>query len=215
MKAIVFDVDGTLVDSSETIAYYGNRTLEAFGLETLPTETYESMLGQGAAVLVEKMALATGASVDEVQRILVAYSSSYDEKPLYLTRSYPGIKALLENLKRNGYVLIAFSNKPHSTCVQVIDGIFGKGYFDGVAGQREGIPRKPNPMGLLKMLKELKVRPQDCLYLGDTEIDVETAAAVPMEFVAITWGYRSAEQLEKAGAENFVDTPDQVYSYLK
>lgn len=215
-RACVFDLDGTLADTLASIAYFANRALTRVGLKEIETKRYRYLVGDGARVLVERMLQEAGDTggrfFDEVYR---CYNRTYDENFMYLTKAYDGILPLIAQLKKLGCRLAVLSNKPHATTVKIVRTLFGDTTFDLCFGQREGIPKKPDPAALLQILKNLEVQPQNCAYFGDTATDMKTGNAAGAHTVGVLWGFRERAELEQSGAWGVVASPGGVIDYLQ
>ena len=170
-KACIFDLDGTIADTVESIAYVGNKTLKEFGLPSIPVKDYNFYAGDGADELVRRMLAAVpGGDEADYEAVRVLYRKWFGENPFYHVKPFEGIVALLEGLKQQGLKIAVFSNKPHEAAVEVVHKIFGEQMFHKVQGQTAEIPRKPSPLGALAIAREFGVKPEECLYCGDTNI---------------------------------------------
>ena len=215
-KVGIFDLDGTLADTVESMAYAANRALRRLGLPEQPTEQFKTFAGDGAKELIRRCLRASGdekcSRFEEMQRLYRAY---FGENCMYHVHPYAGIRPLLETMKRQGMKLAVLSNKPHAQAVDVVEKIFGKGCFDYVQGQTEGIPRKPNPVGALHIAEYFGVKRSECLYIGDTNTDMQTGKGAGMFTVGVLWGFRTREELEKNDADWIARHPSEIESLLK
>ena len=215
-KVCIFDLDGTLTDTLESLTYSVNATLTELGLRKITMDQCRQFVGNGAKVLIEKALAASG---DEelalLDRGLEVYKRIFGENCTYHVVPYDGIPELLETLREQGIKTAVLSNKPHNQTVDVVADIFGKEKFACIAGQREGISRKPDPAGVYEILESLGVKKEECLYIGDSEVDVETARRAGVTGVGVTWGFRSRDVLEKAGAVHIIDTPQELMKIMK
>ena len=143
------------------------------------------------------------------------YRKWFEEDPFYHVKPFDGIVEMLKGLKEEGIRIAVFSNKPHHAAVDVVRQIFGEGLFDEVQGQTAEVPRKPSPVGALAIARRLKVTPEECLYLGDTNTDMETGKAAGMFTIGVTWGFRPREELVEHQAKKIVDRPDEVLAFAK
>ena len=143
------------------------------------------------------------------------YRKWFEEDPFYHVKPFEGIPELLRGLKEEGIRIAVFSNKPHHAAVDVVKKIFGEGLFDEVQGQTAQVPRKPSPVGALALADRLGVTPEECLYLGDTNTDMDTGKAAGMFTVGVTWGFRPRRELEEHEAKKIVDRPDEVLAFAK
>lgn len=215
-RACIFDLDGTLTDTLDSLEYSVNETMKEIGLRPITREQCRQYVGNGAKVLIEKALRASGdEKLTYYEKAFSAYQKIFDVNCTYRVKPYPGVTALLEDMKKAGMKLGVLSNKPDKQAVHVVADIFGQGLFDGVHGQREGIPRKPDPAALLAMAEELGAEPGDVLYIGDSEVDVVTGAAAQMDTVAVSWGFRSREELTAAGADQIADTADEILQIIE
>lgn len=203
-QAVLFDLDGTLTNTLEDIAFAMNRALRLHGLPEHPVDAYRYMVGDGAKVLAQRAVGEKAELAGEVQRTYQAY---YQEHNLDRTRPYGGIPELLEALQTRGVKLCVFSNKPHADTCRVVAHFFPGVRFAVVRGQVEGVPVKPDPAGALAVAGEAGVAPEDFLYLGDTNVDMRCALRAGMHPVGVTWGFRTAEELLDAGAERLLNDP--------
>lgn len=214
-KAFIFDLDGTLANTLPSISYYGNRALELCGFSPIEMEKYRYMVGNGAKTLVKRMLHENGDDSEEsLQKVLPLYNESYDKNPLYLTAPYEGTPELLRALKEKGVKLAVLSNKPHSTSVQVVELLFGKGVFDLIYGQREGVPLKPDPAPLRAVMAELAVTPGECVYAGDTATDMQTGKGAGAFTVGVLWGFRDEAELRENHADAIVSAPKELLDFL-
>ncbi len=205
-RAVMFDLDGTLADTLADIAACGNHVLAAFGRPPLPRERYRYLAGQGARWLVRE---ALGADendprVEEGLRLFRAYQLAHG---MDLTRPYPAIPELLDELTWRGARIAVLSNKPHAATVAMIERVFARWRFDAVLGQRDDRPLKPDPTQALEIAAALGVPPAGWLYLGDTRVDMLTARAAGMTAVGVLWGFREEEELRAAGAQALIAHP--------
>ena len=212
-KACIFDLDGTLLDTLTAIAYTGNMTLEAFGLSTIEKERYRFLVGDGAGKLIER-ALVEGENrrPDLYDEVLALYLQNFKKHCMHEVHPYEGITELLENLKKNGIRITVLSNKPHEQAIHNIESVFGKGYFDYIQGEREseGIRRKPDPTGVFQILKKLGLEKKDCLYIGDTNTDMETGRNAGLDTVGVTWGFRPEEELKAYSPALIAHKPSEI-----
>lgn len=213
-KACVFDLDGTLVDTLTTISYFANRALSSYGYPEIPKERYKVLVGNGAKVLVERMLREAGAPMEAYGEVSALYNGSYDDNPLYLSTPYEGIRELLKALREKGLKLGVLTNKPDSTAQQVISGLFGEGVFDRVIGKSDAFPKKPAPAALLNMLGDWGIEPSECLYIGDSGVDMETGNRAGAETVGVLWGFREKEELLQHGAHHLAEVPGEILSFL-
>ena len=215
-KAVIFDLDGTLSDTIETIAYYANGALTAYGLDPIPTESYKLLVGDGAKTLVKRM-LDTLDVEDEslFQQVLDKYNSDYNADVMYLTKVYDGIYKLIDALKEKGVKVAVLSNKPHDTTTMVLDKLFPNKPFDAFFGAREGVPLKPDPTALNELVTLLGVEKEDCLYVGDTAVDMKTGKSGGLFTVGVLWGFRDLSELTKGGADTVISTPHQLVPLLQ
>ncbi len=214
IRACIFDLDGTLLDTLSTISHYANQTLKKFGLPAIPRERYRYLVGNGARVLLERMFAETQGDPAVLDAAFTDYTESYEKEPLYLTAPYDGILNLLAELKCRNIKTAVLSNKPHLPTCAVIDAIFGDGAFDRCYGQREGVPIKPDPTALLALMDELGVRPEECLYIGDTATDMQTGRGAGAKTVGVLWGFRDREELIESGGEILLEDPMQLLDFL-
>lgn len=214
IRACIFDLDGTLADTLESIAWVANRVLEELGLPPQETERFKTFAGDGGRMLMERCLAASGGSLDLLDGAEEKYRAEFAAHPMFRTQPYPGIPALLEQMKARGLLLAVCSNKPHAAAVQVVEGLFGPGCFDAVLGQSPERPRKPAPDMPLALAKQLGVRPEECLYLGDTNTDMDTGRAAGMHTVGVLWGFRSRAELEEHGAEFLIARPEEAEDCL-
>ena len=196
-RAFIFDLDGTLVESLPGIAASLNRSLDLHGLPGHNHAAVRGFIGDGAKKLVER-ALAPGEASLHGESVLRSFASDYGVSWPNGTHVYPGIPELLAGLKSAGIPLAVLSNKPHAFTVEIVEKLFPEDTFAAILGNREGLPHKPDPTGALEIATKLNVSPQDCVLIGDSTMDLDTAKNAGMESIAVTWGYHNRERLSTA-----------------
>lgn len=215
-RACIFDLDGTIADTVESIAYVGNKTLACFHLPAIPVKDYNFYAGNGADELVRKMLAAVpGGEKADYEQVRILYRKWFEENPLYHVKPFEGIPELLRGLKEEGMKIAVLSNKPHNAAIEVVEKIFGAGMFHKIQGQTEQVPRKPSPVGALTIASEFSLRPEECLYVGDTDTDMETGHGAGMFTIGVTWGFRPRRELEEHKADFIVDRPEEILEFIK
>lgn len=213
-RAVVFDLDGTLLDTIDDIALAMNRVLAARGMGSYSAVVYKTLVGEGAEELVRR-ALASRLLTDaEVAGILADYRREYEACWRLHSRPYPGVPALLEGLGRRGVRTAVLSNKSQPFTEAMTVELLSPFRFDIVRGAQPGVPLKPDPGAALGIARELGVAPAEAVFLGDTKIDIKTAAAAGMLPVGALWGFRTAEELRASGAAALLASPLELLAYF-
>jgi phosphoglycolate phosphatase len=212
--SLIFDLDGTLVDSLPGIADSLNRTLSAHGLPGHSHARVRGFVGDGLRNLIARAA-PQGAEPALIESLLALYRKDYEMSWAAGTVIYPGVTGMLAELQQNGHNLAVLSNKVHEFTVRMVDGLFPKIHFAMVLGQREGIPHKPDPAGALQIATALGVATAECVVIGDSTMDIETAANAGMRSIGVTWGYHDRGRLMGAGAGTLIDAPAGLVPALR
>jgi len=210
-KAVIFDLDGTLIHSLPDIAAAMNRALKSHGLREHTEEAYKYMVGDGVIHLAQRAVGPFGALTDAV---LDAYRADYALHCCENTSVYPGVRETLMELSRRGMPVCVFSNKDQSDVINVLNHYFPGFPFSAVRGRTEGTPIKPDPAGALKIAGKLGIAPGDFLYAGDTAADIRCARAAGMAAVGVLWGFRPREELAAAGADYLIAAPGELLDLL-
>jgi len=214
-ELVAFDLDGTRADTIEDIAASVDRTLSRFGLPPHELSAYKLMVGDGFRSLIERSLPPDKRHDEELfGQVFESASREYAEHSLEKTKPFPGMATTLETLSRKGIRLAVLSNKPDAMSKTIIRSLFGKIPFVAVWGNSPGRPRKPNPSAALVICSMAKARPEHRLFVGDSGVDMETARAAGMLAVGALYGYRSREELEKAGADFFIASPLELLSLI-
>ena len=206
--AVIFDMDGTLLDTLIDLKNAVNHVLEQFGYPTRSTAEIRRFLGGGARNLIVR-AMPEGSTEEKIDEVLDVYRVYYAEHANDLTAPYPGIVDMLETLKQQGVKLAVASNKPDEQVKSLTQEHFGR-WIDHAMGDREGMRCKPHPDMVYEILKPLGVDVSRALYVGDSEFDVQTAINAGMDCAAVTWGFRDRDELKAAGAVCFADTAEEL-----
>lgn len=206
---LIFDLDGTLVDSLPGIAASLNRTLSAHGLPGHSDAMVRGFIGNGLRNLIT-CAAPQGADSALIESLLGLYRKDYDLSWASGTLVYPGIHHMLDELRQSGFAMSVLSNKVHGFTVEMVRSIFPAIHFSAVLGQRDGIPHKPHPAGALQIAEMLGTAPENCVVIGDSTMDIETAANAGMRSIAVSWGYHDRDRLLAAGAEKIIDSPSEL-----
>ncbi len=215
IKACIFDLDGTLTDTIRAIAHFGNLALGEYGMGPIDVEDYKIYVGDGRDKLIHRILKHHNNDTEEMfEKVRDVYDENYEKDYLYDTDAYDGIRELLEELKKNGIKIAVCSNKPDNVVHYVTDTIFGENYFDEVCGVIDGMPIKPNPYTALKIAEKLNVSPSECLFLGDTNVDIFTAKNAEMTSVGVLWGFRSRTELVQAGADYIAENPHVILQLI-
>lgn len=211
IKAIIFDLDGTLLDTSRDIHAVINTSLSRFNLPQISYEDTLKFVGNGAKKLVER---AVGERKDMLQEVYSDYAERFANCDNEHTCLYPQEAETLKKFKEAGIRLAIVSNKPQRATERVYVKFLSNYKFSIVLGQTEYYPLKPNPASTNHIISQLDVACDECLFVGDGETDVETAKAANLKCVSVLWGFRSKEQLKKAGAENFIEKFSELENYV-
>ncbi len=209
-KLYLFDLDGTLVNSLEDLADAANWMLEQSGFPTHPLEEYRRFVGNGVYKLVERALPEERRSPAGVTALKAVFDTRYQAHCMDKTRPYPGIPFLLAELKKQGADLAVLSNKSDAFVRKIVEGLFGNSLFCAVRGQREGVPKKPAPDGVWSLLEERGIARADTLFIGDSDVDIETAQNAGLRSAGVIWGFRGREELTAAGADYLVTDPLQI-----
>jgi phosphoglycolate phosphatase len=212
-RCLIFDLDGTLVDSLPGIATSLNRALAAHHLPTHPEETVRRFVGDGLETLVRR-ASAPDPGDALVATLIRTFKDAYETDWQSGTIPYPGVAAMLESLQNQGFQLAVLSNKTHPFTVAMVHGVFPTIRFAAVLGQRDHIPHKPHPDGALEIARSVGLPPSRCTVIGDSTIDLAAAANAGMAAVAVSWGYHDIKRLLAAGADPIAHTTDELLSLL-
>jgi phosphoglycolate phosphatase len=213
-KAILFDLDGTLLDTVTDLADAMNASLVHFGFSPQPVDAYKYFIGD-AVETEAKRALPESAREPEIIKKVADFSEQIYNKCWHKhTRPYPGIPELLSNLTKRGLPLTILSNKPDYFTRIMVEKLLSSWRFEVVRGALPDIPIKPDPAAALQIAEQLKILPEHFLYLGDTNTDMKTAVAAGMFPLGCLWGYRTADELLDAGAKALVKTPKEVLAFL-
>ena len=215
IKACIFDLDGTLTATLDSLHYSVNKTLEEMGLHGITREECRQYVGDGARCLMERALRRTGeANVARIEEGMEVYGRIFDENCTYLVEPYEGILPMIEALKARGIKLGVLSNKPHKQTVKVVEEIFGAGVFDFAQGQMDTVPKKPDPTGVFRLLEKMDVKKEECLYIGDSEVDVHTGHNAGVKTVSVLWGFRTKDVLIAAGAVNMINQPEELLQFI-
>lgn len=215
-KACIFDLDGTLTDTLESLTYSVNATLRELGLGQISPTQCKAYVGSGARRLIERSLQAAGdPEAKRIEEAMETYGRIFKTYCTYHVAPYDGIVNMLHELKKQGVQMAVLSNKPHPQTQDVVATFFEDDTFYRVYGQQEGVPRKPDPTALHMLLEELGVTPKECLYIGDSDVDMQTGCAASVTTVGVTWGFRSRDVLIEHGATYVVDKPEEIISIVK
>lgn len=214
-KLCIFDLDGTLLNTLTALTYATNLTLKAFGLGEITAEDTKHMVGDGYRTQMERALCHFGReNMKYYEQCLTEYMKNFSANCMRGVKPYDGIPHLLSFIRERGIRMAVFSNKPHSQAVENIETVFGRGTFDCILGQKDGIAKKPSPEGALLICRTLGVTPGECLYLGDTNTDMRTGIAAGMDTVGVTWGFRDREELTAFHPRYLAAHPSEVEAIL-
>lgn len=211
--AVVFDLDGTLLNTLEDLMDAVNYALSRYGYPIRTLDEIRRFVGNGVRKLMER-ALPDGASNPKFEEILSAFRAYYTIHCEDKTHAYDGILELLQQLKTSGYKMAIVSNKPDSAVKELNQSHFN-GYVQAAIGEKEGIKTKPAPDMVEHALTELNCRKEEAVYIGDSEVDIQTAANAGLDCISVSWGFRDPDFLLKRGASVIADTPQQVYDLIQ
>ncbi len=213
-KLIIFDLDGTLLDTIEDLANAANDALSQFKLPIHPIEAYRFFVGNGIHNLLFKALPEDKRNQENVSMLRPAFLKYYYAHGEECTRPYQGISDLINRLKSEGYLLGVASNKIHQATLQLVEEFFGKDTFDRIFGQRDNVAIKPDPAVLIQLMDELSVAKEQVLYVGDSGVDASTALHAGVDFIGVLWGFRPESELRAAGATQFVNHPTEILQAL-
>lgn len=213
LKAVLFDLDGTLVNTLDDLADAANQVLAGHGFPTHPTERFKIFVGDGLRQLMTRITPAsiTPAELEQCcQDFVSVYHQCWDRN----SRPYPGVEAMLSSLSDHGLRLAVLSNKPHAFTTVYMERFFAGHHFDMVLGQREGVPRKPDPAGALEIAAKLRIAAGQCAYVGDSGVDMLTGKAAGMLTIGVSWGFRTVTELLQHNADLIVATPEEIVLHV-
>lgn len=212
-KTVIFDLDGTLLDSIEDIASSMNKVLESLQLPTHKIEDYKHFVGGGVDILVENALNNQSKEIkDEVTK---RFKIEYDGKLHSKTLPYDGIYELLDELKKLDINLAVLSNKPHEFTVSYVNHFFKNYNFKEIHGQKKDVPKKPDPKAALDIIKCLDSSCENTYFIGDTKIDMQTAKNANMTAIGVLWGFRDEKELRDFGADFIVSNPLEILKILQ
>ena len=204
---IIFDLDGTLLNTIDDLGYACNYALEKTGYPTFPIEDYPAKVGNGINNLIRRALPESERTEENIQKVRAYFVPYYNEHNCDYTRPYEGIPEVLATLKAQGHLLAVASNKYQAATEKIVNYFF-PGMFDVIFGEREGIERKPNPQIVYDILDRLRLA--EALYIGDSLVDYETAKNANVPFVACSWGFVARERLVEAGIKTIIDKPEEI-----
>lgn len=214
-ESVIFDLDGTLLNTLEDIAGSLNRVLRKRGFSTYTMDAYRYFVGSGAVELVVR-ALPPGKRDRElIADCVEAFRAEYRRNWNARTRPYDGVRELLDTLADRGTRIVVLSNKPHEFTILCVREYFSGYNFAAVLGQGEGVPLKPDPTGALEIARSLGVPPREFAFIGDTGVDMETAVRAGMFPLGVLWGFRPEKELIEAGAVETIARPIDVLRFVK
>ena len=213
-KGIIFDLDGTLLDTIEDIADSMNRVLSEHNLPTHDTEAYRLFVGSGIKNLVKEALPESHRNEETIQSFFETMYYLYKENCVNKTKPYNGIIDLLNELAKREIKMAILSNKADEMTQQTAGTLLPAEYFSEIAGLTDDAPPKPNPQKALQMSKEMGIAPKDIIYVGDTDVDMQTASNAGMYAVGVLWGFRGEAELLANGAQKILRNPSELVNLL-
>lgn len=213
-QAVLFDLDGTLLDTIDDLADSTNRALKRMGLPAHPAESYKYFIGDGVENIARRALGQAGNDADAVAQCIIWMRQEYSKRWAEKTRPYDGVGEMLTALAGRRVAMAILSNKPDEFTRLIVAELLGHWRFEPVRGARDDAPPKPDPAVALEIARSLQVPPAKFLYLGDTNTDMQTANAAGMYAVGATWGFRPAQELLDSGAKTLIDRPCELLSLL-
>lgn len=210
---VIFDLDGTLLNTLEDLADGVNHVMEENGYPKRTLEEVRHFVGNGIRRLMEQ-AVPESVTGDEFERVFEEFRSYYTEHCQIKTRAYDGIMQLLDTLKKQGYAMAIVSNKNHAAVCELNE-IYFKEYINVAIGQKDGIRKKPAPDTVIQALKELGKEKETAIYVGDSEVDFATAENTGMDCVLVTWGFRTTDELSVFKPRAFIEKPEELLTILQ
>lgn len=210
-EAVIFDLDGTLINSLEDLADSCNEMLSAFGFPVHEIEPYRYFVGNGVRKLVER-ALPKDKAEDEefVEKALAKFREIYNGRVLNKTRAYTGVRETLTKLQTKEIPVAVCTNKPNDAALTIINILFEPETFNMVIGDRKGYPKKPDPANVLYIAEQWGIKPENIAYVGDSSVDMQVAVNAGMLPVGVLWGFRDKEELLEHGAQILLEKPTDL-----
>lgn len=213
-KAVLFDLDGTLLDTLDDLADSANRSLAAMKMPEHPVDSYRYFVGDGMMTLVERIVPEKDRDRQTLGKVAALFRLDYGNNWQVKSKPYAGIEEMLAGLVEAGVQLAILSNKPQDFTRLCVAKMLAGFPFEPVLGQREDVPKKPDPSGALEVSELLHIAPEQFLYLGDTSIDMKTAKEAGMCAVGALWGFRTAKELRTSGADHLIEHPLELLELL-
>lgn len=214
-KLVIFDLDGTLLDTIADLAESANYALKQLGYPTHPTEIIRTYVGNGINKLLFRALPEEDKTEENVMRMRTHFIPYYDEHNADLSQPYPGIVALLEELQKKGLMIAVASNKYQEATSKLVKHYFPTIDFIKVLGQREGIEVKPDPTIVFDILKKANVSKEEVLYVGDSGVDMQTAINAGVDAIGVTWGFRPRTELESFHPMGIIDKAEEFSNYIQ
>ena len=212
--SVIFDLDGTLLNTIDDICDSLNIALESQGFRTYNSEETKAFVGSGVKIMVERALGLQDYDEETFEKVRATYMKEYALRQAIKTRPYEGTIDLLIELKKKGIKIGLLSNKPHQDTLRVVDFYFGLDKFDVVLGQREGIPVKPDPTALFELIDLLKTTKDKCIFVGDSDVDMMTANNGEIKKIGVLWGFRTIETLKENNADFVVETTKEILEII-
>ena len=213
-RAVIFDLDGTLLNTLDDLAAAANRTMASQGYPTHPVGSYRRFVGDGSAKLIERAMPVDQRTPERVAQCLAIHLDDYNHNWDHATRPYEGIPELLDTLTRQGIPMSVVTNKPHDQALMTLAHFLGDIRFTMISGLHGQVKKKPDPEQALAAAQAMNVSPDQCLFLGDSDIDIHTARNAGMVPVGAAWGFRTEAELRNAGARFILQHPMELIDKL-
>lgn len=215
--AVIFDLDGTLLDTLQDLATSGNEVLATRGFPTHEVDAYRTFIGDGMSNLVQRIFPASHrpAEGEETEVILQEYRQAYGRHWTDTTRIFPGIPELLSTLTERDIPIGVLSNKAHDFTLKCVEEFLSDWKWDVVLGARDMVPKKPDPNGAMEAAQRMGANPENCYFIGDSDVDILTARNASMQAIGVSWGFRSVEELKQSGAHEVIEHPNELISLLE
>ena len=215
-KLVIFDIDGTVLNTIETIAFHGNRALKELGFKEMDVDYFRKFIGNSSRYLIEKLLETQGAELSEenIVGVMDLYHKYYQEGVSYLTHEYEGMLDLVRDVRKAGNIACAISNKPDHTLSILFTELDINKEFDFVQGQKDDVKKKPDPFIVDMLVDKYGVKKEDTYIIGDSEVDIMTGKNANVRTIGVLWGFRSKNEIEEKNPDFLVEDIYELRSLL-